>query len=114
MTNALRTVSNSKVLSLNRGATPQTCHKVTEVSANISLKPVESWIPTHKKFNTLGNKYEEYLSSIICRFLDFPKISSPDYYHDIQRLIVDAKKSILGNYEPFNKTKRHSDQTKKL
>ena len=41
MTNALRTVSYFKVLSLNLGVTPQTCHKAIELGINISLKPVE-------------------------------------------------------------------------
>ena len=40
MTNSLRSVLVFKVLSLNLGVTPQTCHKVLELSIKIVPKPV--------------------------------------------------------------------------
>ena len=44
--------------------------------------------------------------------LDF--ISSPDDYHNIQRLFIDVKKNVLGYYKSFDRNKRHSEQIRKL
>ena len=41
-------------------------------------------------------------------------ISSPDDYYNIQRLFNDVKKNVLGYYKSYDRTKRHSEQIRKL
>ena len=94
ITNSLRAVSNFKVLPLNMGVTSQTCHKVLELCIKLALKPVKSKIPPYQIFNSPGNRHDEYLSSILCKFLDLSQISTPDHYHRIQSLLIDAKKKV--------------------
>ena len=69
MTNSLKNVSEFKVLSLNLGVTPQTCHKVLELSVNISLKTEKCRILPCRNFNRIGNKHAEYISSIWAKFM---------------------------------------------
>ena len=41
-------------------------------------------------------------------------ISSPNDYYNIQRLFLEVKKNALGYYKTFDRTKRFSEQTRKL
>ena len=56
LTNALKTVRNFKVLQLNLGVTPQTCHRVVELSIDVVLKPDERKVPGYQLFNRPGKK----------------------------------------------------------
>ena len=86
MTNSLRSVLDFKVLSLNLGVTPQTCHKVLELSIKIVPKPVEGKIPQVNKFNLPGNKQNEYMNCILSTFMDLSPISPPVDYNNIMNL----------------------------
>ena len=105
ITNSLRTVSNFKVLPFNMGVSPQTCHKTIELSIKLALNPIKDKIPPYQIFNSPGNRHEEYLSNILCKFLDLSEISSPDRYHNIQSLFLDSKDNVLGYYKCFNRKK---------
>ena len=96
------------------GVTPQTCHKVLEVCIKPTVNPARNQIPPYKLFNSPGNRHEEYLSSILCKFLDLPKISSPDQYHSIQSLFLDSKKQILGYCKCFDRNKSNSEDIQNL
>ena len=61
-----------------------------------------------------NTKYEAYTETIICKLLDLYQITSPENYYYIQNLFVDAKKSVLGYYEPNNRTKHNSKEIKEL
>ena len=50
----------------------------------------------------------------LCKFLDLPKISSPDQYHSIQSLFLDAKKQFLGYYKCFDRNKSNSEDIQNL
>ena len=65
-------------------------------------------------FNAPGNKYGAYTEAIISKFLDLYQITSPEHYYNIQSLFVSAKKSVLGYYEPQNRTKHHNSEFKHL
>ena len=114
ITDSPGTVLSFKVLQLNMGVTSQTCHKVLELSIKLALNPIKSKIPPYQIFNSPGNRHEDYLSNILCKFLDLPQISSPDYYHGIQSLFIDAKNNVLGYYKRFDRKKRNSQEIQNL
>ena len=114
LTNSLPTVSNFKVLALNMGVSPQTCHKVLELSIKLTFDPITDRIPPYQIYNRPGNRHDEYLSSILCKFLDLSQIFSPYHYHGIQNLFSDAKNQILGYYKRFDRKKRNSQEIQNL
>ena len=89
-------IANSlrNVLPLNMGVTSQTCHKVLELCIKMALKPFKSKIPPYQIFNSPGIRLEEYLSSILCKFLDLSQISKPDHYHHIQSIFIEVKNNV--------------------
>ena len=104
-------MSEFKVLSLNLGVTPQTCHKVLELSIKIVPKPVEGKIPRVNKFNLPGNKQDEYMNCILSRFMDLSPISPPVDYNNIMNLFLTTKKNILGYYKSSDKRIKKSIRT---
>ena len=90
------------------GVTPQTCHKVIELTLKIVPKPVEGIIPQVKKFNLPGNKQDEYMNCILCKFMDLSPISPPEDYNHIMNIFQTTKRNILGYYKSERRIKPSS------
>ena len=95
MTNAVNTVLKFQILPLTIGVTPQTCHKVIELSLKIVPKPVVDTIPQVKSFNFPGNKQDVYMNCILCKFMDLSPISPPEDYNHIMNIFQTTKRNIF-------------------
>ena len=114
MTNAVSTVLKFHILPLSMGVTPQTCHKVIELSLKIVPKPVVDTKPQVKKFNLPGNKQDVYMNCILCKFIDISPISPTVDYNYITNIFQTSKNNVLGYYKSSDRKIKQRNRTAQI
>ena len=113
LANSEEVVEKFEIIKKNLGVSPQTCHKVLKICISVNFNDPVIIRPNRLNFNSIGSR-KVYFSKILASFEILTKTPYLLSYKSVEGIYTNAKKQILGKFNPKRKNEKLCMLTRQL